>query len=190
MRERTLVLIKPDGVARGLVGSILHRFETIGLKIIALKMVHVDKEFAQHHYPVTTEWLGKVGTNSLTDCEKYGMKAREYFDTDNAVEIGKKLHVWNVDFLISGPVVALVLEGVHAIEVVRKMVGVTIPNLAAPGTIRGDFSSHSAISSNMRKKAIANLVHASGNKQEAEREIKLWFTERDLHTYKTVHDYF
>src|SRR3989338_6090888 len=148
MIERTLVLIKHDGVARGLTGEILARFEKVGLKIIALKMVQVSKEFAQKHYPVTEEWYAKVGGNTLDDSKKYGVSALETLGTEHPVEIGKKIHAFNVDYLVVGPVVAVVLEGTHAIEIVRKLVGHTVPALAAPGTIRGDYALHSAVSSN------------------------------------------
>ena len=186
MIERTLVLIKPDGVKRGLIGQIISRFENLGLKIIGIKMIHPNKEFAKKHYPVTEEWYQKVGTNSLTDTKKYSMKAKDYFGTENPIEIGKKVHQWNVEFLTSGPLIAMALEGVHAIETVRKLAGTTIPNLASPGTIRGDFSTHSALSANAKKRAIANLVHSSGNKEEAEREIGLWFSESELYEYETI----
>ncbi|MBI2667849.1 nucleoside-diphosphate kinase [Candidatus Woesearchaeota archaeon] len=188
MIERTLVLIKPDGVKRGLIGEITHRFEKIGLKIVGLKLVHVDRKFAEKHYPVTEKWYNKVGTNTLDDSQKYGISAKETIGTDDPIEIGKKIHEWNVDFLTSGPIVAMVLEGVHSIEAVRKLVGVTVPNLAAPGTIRGDLSTHSALSYNVQKKAIYNLVHSSGNKEEAEKEISLWFKKNELFNYKTIHE--
>ena len=188
MMERTLVLIKPDGVKRGLIGEITHRFEKIGLKIVGLKLVHVDRKFAEKHYPVTEKWYNKVGTNTLDDSKKYGISAKETIGTDDPVEIGKKIHEWNVDFLTSGPIVAMVLEGVHSIEAIRKLAGVTVPNLAAPGTIRGDLSSHSALSYNVQKKAIYNLIHSSGNKEEAEEEISLWFKKNELFNYKTIHE--
>jgi len=186
MIERTLVLVKPDGVKRGLIGQITSRFENLGLKIVGMKMVHADKEFAKKHYPVTESWYSKVGTNSLTDTKKYGMSAKDYFGTEDPVEIGKKVHQWNVEFLTSSPLIAMVIEGVHAIETVRKLAGTTIPSLASPGTIRGDFSTHSALSANAKQRAIANLVHSSGDKEEAEREISLWFSESELYEYETI----
>ena len=190
MIERTLVLIKHDGVARGLSGEIIARFEKVGLKIIGLKLVQVNKEFAQKHYPVTDEWFRKVGGNTLDDGKKYGVSALETLGTEDAKEIGKKIHAFNVNYLTSGPVVAIVLEGVHAVEIVRKLVGHTVPSLSAPGTIRGDYSSHSAVSSNLRGRSIYNLIHASGKKSEAEEEIKLWFKDSELVKYKNVHEPF
>ena len=188
MIERTLVLVKPDGVKRALVGEIVSRLERVGLKIVAMKMVYVDREFALKHYPVTYEWYNKVGNNTLDDSKKYGVSAKEVIGTDEPVEIGKKVHKWNVDFLTSGPIVAIVLEGYHSIEVARKIAGTTVPNLAIPGTIRGDLSNHSALSANVENKAIPNLIHTSGNKEEAKREIDLWFKPEELHTYKNIHD--
>jgi nucleoside-diphosphate kinase len=169
------------------MGEIIKRFEQRGLKIVGLKMVYPNNEFAKKHYPVTEEWYCKVGKNTLDDCKKYEIDAKENIGTKNPTEIGKKVHQWNVDLLTSGPVVAMVLEGVHAIESARKMAGDTVPNLAQIGTIRGDFTGVSAISSNVKGRAIYNLVHTSKNKEEAELEINLWFDKKELHDYKIPH---
>ncbi|MBS3167546.1 nucleoside-diphosphate kinase [Candidatus Woesearchaeota archaeon] len=182
--ERSLVLIKPDGVKRHLSGEIIYRFERKGLKIVAMKMVYVNKEFALNHYPVTEEWYKKVGSNTLDDSKKYGIEPIETMGTEDPIEIGKKVHNWNVEFLTSGPVIAIVLEGPHAIENIRKIAGSTVPNLAAPGTIRGDLASSSALSANIKNRAIYNLVHSSGDQEEAKREIELWFDDREIHSYK------
>ena len=188
MIDRTLVLVKPDGVKRHLVGEIISRLEKTGLKIVGMKMVYVDKEFAKKHYPVTEEWYKKVGNNTLDDAKKYGISAKQTMNTEDPLEIGKKVHNWNVEFLTSGPIVAIVLEGYHVIEVARKIAGTTLPNLASPGTIRGDLSTHSALSANMNNKAIPNLIHTSGDREEAKREIELWFKQEELHSYKTIYD--
>lgn len=173
---------------RSFVGEIISRFEKAGLKIVGMKMVYVDKDFAKKHYPVTEEWYKKVGNNTLDDTKKYGITVSETIGTEDPIEIGKKVHNWNVEFLTSGPIVAIVLEGHHVIEVARKLAGTTLPNLALPGTIRGDLASHSALSANIGNKAIPNLVHTSGDKEEAKREINLWFKPEELHSYKNVHD--
>ena len=157
--EKTLVLIKPDGVKRGLIGRILSRFEDAGLKVIGSKMFWVEKDFAAKHYP------------------------------DIATKHGKKVFDNLLSYITSGPVMGFVLEGVHAVEVVRKMVGDTYPNRALPGTIRGDFahiSREHADASNKRN--VSNLIHASGTKKEAEYEIGLWFSDDELFKYKTVHE--
>ena len=175
MIQKTLVLIKPDAMERGLAGEIISRFERVGLRIIEGKMVKVSKDLATKHYPVTKEWLNKVGHNTISDCQKYGFSIKEVVGTEDPIEIGKLVHAWNKDWLMSAPVLALILEGTHAVEVVRKLCGPTLPLLAPPGTIRGDFSSSSAISENIQKKPIRNLIHASGSEEEAKREIALWF---------------
>lgn len=188
--EQTLVLIKPDGVQRGLIGEIIKRFEQRGLKIVGLKIISISEEHAKKHYPVTEEWYNKVGKNTLDDCKKYEIDLEENMGTKDPIEIGKKVHGWNVSLLTSGPVIAMVLEGVHAIESARKLAGETVPNMAQIGTIRGDFSGASAISSNIKNRAIYNLVHTSKNKEEAEVEIKLWFDKKELCDYKVpYHDF-
>lgn len=188
MIERTLVLMKPDAVQRGVVGEILHRFERSGLKMVAVKLHQADDKLAKDHYPATKEWKQTVGERTLSDCEKYGVDVIENMGTDDPVKIGEIVKKWNEDFLKSGPVLAVVFEGVHAVERVRSLVGHTVPAKAAPGTIRGDFSLDSAIFGNVTKRTIYNLIHASGSVEEAEVEIKLWFGNDKMHSYKRVHD--
>jgi len=157
--KRTLVLVKPDGVERGLVGNIVQRFENAGLKIVGMKMAWSDKEFAKRHY---TEDLAK----------RRGEHVRKYM----------------VDYLTEGPVVAIVLEGVHAIENVRKVCGTTEPKAAAPGTIRGDFSHVSFNYCDAEKKGVRNIIHASADQKDADYEISLWFKPSELHSYTSVHE--
>lgn len=177
MIQKTLILIKPDAIDRGLAGEIISRFEKIGLKIIACKLMQADEKLASNHYPVTDEWLTKVGNNTLADCEKYDVDVKKAMGSEDPLEIGKLVHSWNMKWILGSPVLAMVLEGTHAVEVVRKLCGPTLPLLAPPGTIRGDFSSASALSENIQNMPIRNLVHASGTPEEAEREIELWFPE-------------
>ena len=155
MIERTLVLIKPDGVQRSFSGRIISRFEDVGLKIVGAKMVWVDANFAKIHYAEHVEKAFYPGLEAM---------------------------------ITEGPVMALVLEGLHAVELVRKMVGVTEPKSAQPGTIRGDFAHHSYAYTDEAGKSIKNLIHASGNLEEAKKEVALWFKEGEIHTYKTVHE--
>lgn len=155
MIEQTLVLIKPDGVQRGLIGEIMHRFENAGLKVAGIKMVWVDKKFAKEHYKA---------------------------------HVGKKFYPGLEAMITEGPVVAMVIEGINAVTQVRKMVGDTEPKGAAPGTIRGDFAHVSYEYADKKGIAIKNLIHASGNKEEAATEVKLWFKKDELHSYKTVHE--
>lgn len=175
LRQRTLVFIKPDAMARNLAGEILSRLLRVGLRIVNSRMFQADEKLAEAHYPVTDEWLNKVGNNTLDDCKKYGFNPVELMGTDNPKEVGKLIHKYNKAMLLSGPVLAFILEGDHAVEVVRKLVGHTVPILAAPGTIRGDLSNDSAVAANLEHRTIRTLVHASGSVEEAKREIELWF---------------
>lgn len=160
MIERTLVLLKPDAVQRALVGEIISRFESAGLKIVGMKLVHIGKDFALRHY---TE--------------------------DVAQRRGEHVRKWLVDYITQGPVVAMVIEGVEAIEHVRKLCGPTEPKAAAPGTIRGDFAHVSYGHADKHQIPIKNLIHASGNKEDAAMEVPLWFSESELFAYKTVHEH-
>ena len=155
MFERTLVLIKPDGVERGLIGTLLTRFENVGLKIVGMKMVWIDKEFSKKHY---------------------------------AAHVEKPFYKGLETFIVSGPIVAMVLEGIDAVDVVRKMVGATEPKASAPGTIRGDFAHHSYGYADKKGIAIKNLIHASGSKDDAKAEVPLWFSVKELHSYQVVHE--
>jgi nucleoside-diphosphate kinase len=156
--ERTLVLLKPDAIARGLIGRITQRFEDALLKVVGAKMVLMDAGFARQHYFDLEERLGS-GVYSLTAA-----------------------------FMQKGPVLALVLEGVDAVKTVRKIVGPTYPNEAAPGTVRGDFAHQSRAYAIGHDLPVANLVHASGNVEEAKREVELWFTPAELFSYRAVAD--
>lgn len=155
MIERTLVLLKPDAVKRGLIGEIIKRFEKVGLKIVGMKEVLIDQEFSKQHYKAHVE---------------------------------KPFYKGLEEFITEGPVIAIALEGIHAIELVRKIVGPTEPRKAPPGTIRGDFSHHSYAYTDGKGIAIKNLIHASGDKDDAEKEVKLWFKDEELHSYETNHD--
>lgn len=182
--ERSVVLLKPDTVRRALIGEIISRFEKVGLKIVAMKMVWVDKDHVAKHYPDNKEYLTVVGGKTLKSYEEYGKDPGEELGTKDAFEIGKMVRQWNMDFLSSGPVVALLLQGLHAVDNVRMMVGHTLPRFAQPGTIRGDFSLDSPILANMQKRTVRNMVHASGNVEEAKFEQELWFHEKEIHDYK------
>lgn len=154
--ERTLVLLKPDAVARGLAGRILQRFEDAGLKVVGTKMVQMDGDLARKHY----------------------------FDLEE--RFGKSVFDVTANFMQSGPVIALVLQGVEAVANVRRLVGVTFPNQANPGTIRGDFAHTSKAYTEANHTVAANLIHASGKPEEAKYEVELWFNEDELFSYETV----
>ncbi len=184
MKERTVVLVKPDGVQRGLVGEITARFEKAGLKIAAMKMVWVDKELVAKHYPESrTALLEGIGKKTLETYEKFGKDPKEELGTMDPLQIGRMVNQWNMDFLSSGPVIAMLLEGVHAIDNVRMIVGNTLPTFATPGTIRGDYSIDSPALANAKKRPVRNLVHASGNLEEAKYEAELWFHTSEIYDY-------
>lgn len=179
--EKTLVLLKPDAVSRGLVGEIISRFEKNSLKLLAAKMVTVSEELANKHYPTDRrEFIEGMGKKTLDTYLEHGVDAKEDLGTDDPHEIGLMIQGWMVGFITSGPLMALVLEGKNAVAEVRAVVGHTIPAKADPGTIRGDYSDDTPVIANKEKRPIMNLVHASGDKEEANFEINLWFTEEEL----------
>lgn len=165
-KQRTLILIKPDGVTRNLVGKIIMRFEDAGLKIVGMKMVWADEEFARKHYRSDLD-------------ERY---------KEVEIKYGRNIRTELVTYLKEGPVIAMVLEGVEAISVARKITGSTYPNESLPGTIRGDFSHISKDFANENNIMVRNLIHASSDEKDAEIEIQIWFNEKELHSYKTVYD--
>ncbi len=175
MTQETLVVIKPDGVARGLTGRIISQFQEAGLQLARLELRHATTDLIERHYPEDEAWLASVGSKTLADYERLGLDPAEYFgDTDPAV-IGRTIKAWLVDYMTQGPVVAMVLYGNDAVTKVRAVCGGTVPATADPGTIRGMFSSDSAAAANAEKRPIHNLVHASGTVEEASHEIGLWF---------------
>jgi nucleoside-diphosphate kinase len=186
--EKTLVLVKPDGVKRGLVGDVLHRIEQRGLKIIALKMITPTKEEVRKHYPNTEKWLRGMGEKTLEHYKSHGQEPVKELGTNDTLEIGKMVSGWLEEFLTSGPVVACVVQGIHAIEMVRKIVGNTIPAKADMGTVRGDYSVDSPTLANLQKRSIHNVVHASGDPDEAIHEIDLWFNSNEIHPYKRAEE--
>ena len=188
MIERTLVLLKPDAVKRGITGEIITRFERAGIKLTGVKLVQPGKELAHKHYPDSKEWKMKVGQRTVDDCIKYNIDLMANIGTTDPLEVGEIVKGWNEEFLTSGPVLAMVLEGVNVVERVRTLSGDTVPVKAAPGTIRGDYSLDSAIAANRRKRTIYNLIHASGSVEEAKEEIALWFKLEELQTYTRVHE--
>ncbi len=183
--EKTLIVVKPDGVVRGLTGEILARFERAGLKIIAAKMVLVTKELAEKHYPANRAqlWEG-IGKKTLDHYKELEADTKKLLGTDDPKKIGEMARVWLLEYITSGPVFAAVLQGPHAVELVRKMAGHTLPLKSAPGTIRGDYSFDSSYLANTVKRAIKNLIHASGTLEEAKYEIPLWFSSSETVSYK------
>jgi len=161
--QRTLVVLKPDSIGRSIVGEIISRFERAGLHIVSMKMAKPDKDFLYYHY----ETLGKM----------ISRRGQKPFDATL-----KMMGRW--------PVIAIVLEGIEVVEIVRKMVGTTEPKAAAPGTIRGDYSHMSFAYGDEQNIGVPNLVHASGNVEEAEAEIKHRFKKEELFEHETLHNAF
>jgi nucleoside-diphosphate kinase len=184
MIEQTLVLVKPDGVQRSLIGEILARLERTGLKIVALKMVTPSKDQADRHYALTEEWMQMVYSKAKAKYEANN----EPFPYPDYKAYGGSIKDGLVTFLASGPVVAMVLEGEMAVSLTRKIVGATEPASSAPGTIRGDFSLDTYALSNAQNRPLRNIIHASGNVEEAKNEIAIWFTDTELHKYEHVND--
>jgi nucleoside-diphosphate kinase len=187
--ERTLVIVKPDGVRRGLTGEILTRFERAGLALVGLKILRSTIEHARKHYATSTAQLAQMGNKTLQTYGELGIDPVEQLGTADAVEIGKMVHEWNAEFLASGPVAVMVIEGVHAVKKVRALCGATMPRDASPGTIRGDFASSSPAVANLQRSAVFNLVHASDNQNdpdEPRREIDHWFHANEIVSYALV----
>ena len=182
--ERTFVMIKPDGVRKGLVGEIIKRIEQRDLKIVALEMFQPTAKQIDGHYPKDKQWITRLGEKTLSTYAKYGYDAKKELGTDKAEVIGPQVRKWLVDFMISAPLVRMVVQGVHAVDMVRKIAGPTMPYQADMGTIRGDYSADSPALANKEKRAVMNLIHASETQEEAAHEIKYWFGKSPVYTYK------
>lgn len=186
--ERTLVILKPDAIQRGIMGDIIDRFERRGLKIIGAKMFKPSIDLLDKHYPSDREeFVTGMGQRTLDGYEAQGIDVKERFGSDDPLKIGHEIRQWLVDFMSNGPVFAMVIEGPNAIKMVRKIRGNTDPVNAELGTITGDHSFDSASFANAQGRPIRNLVHASGNEEEADFEVGLWFSESELFEYDTVH---
>jgi len=185
-KERTLVIIKPDGVQRTLIGEIIKRYERVGLKMIALKMLAATEEMAtKHYYEVGGDaWLEEVGRKAAAAYEKKGMKSPYPTFKDNGIAIMKA----NAKYLSSGPVIAMIWQGNNATALVRKITGSTEPASSDMGTIRGDFTLDTYMIADTDERSIRNLIHASGNTEEAEKEIPIWFKPEEIISYRLVAD--
>lgn len=182
--ERTLILIKPDGVKRGLVGQVISRFEARGLKIISLEMLWAKRDQISQHYPQNEVWITRVGGKVLENYKKYDIDPVKSLGSKDPLEIGQKAREWLLDYLTSGPIVKVVISGNHAIAVVRKLAGGTMPAEAIVGTIRGDFAIDDAAKANQERRAVRNILHASENEEEATNELELWTSIDDVFDYR------
>lgn len=184
--EKTLVIIKPDGIQRSLVGEIIRRYERTGLKLLCLKMIIPTEEMAaRHYYEVGGEaWLEEVGRKARAAYEKKGLKSPYATNMEN----GKAVMAANAKYLSSGPVIAMVWQGNSAVGLVRKITGGTEPLTSDVGTIRGDLTLDSYAMADLDQRSVRNLIHASGTVEDAEKEIKIWFEENEPHNYRLIQE--
>ncbi len=184
--EKTLVVIKPDGVQRSLVGEIIRRYERTGLKMIGIKMVTPKEDMAtKHYYDIGGDaWIEEVGRKARAAYEKKGEESPYKTNKENGEAVLKA----NAKYLSSGPVVAMIWQGAGAVELVRKITGATAPLLADVGTIRGDFTLDSFALADTDGRSVRNLIHASGTVDEANQEIGIWFTEQEVNDYTHLHE--
>lgn len=180
--EKTLVIIKPDGVQRGLIGEVIKRYERTGLKLIGLKMVIPTEELVERHYLVDPSWISKVGLKAIESYKKKGLEP----PSDNPEIIGQKVLNTLKKYFTSGPVIAMIWEGMNACSIVRKITGGTEPLTSDVGTIRGDFTIDSYEAADTTSRAVRNIIHASGSKEEAEKEINVWFNSDEILNYRLI----
>lgn len=183
--EQTLVIIKPDGVQRTLIGEIIKRYEQVGFKLQGMKLIVPTPEQATAHYMVGgEEWLETVGTKAAAAYEKKGMKSPFATPRENGMAILQS----NAKYLSAGPVVAMIWQGAHAVEVIRKITGGTEPRSSDVGTIRGDYMLDSYMMADTDGRSIRNLIHASGSVDEANKEIPIWFDEKEIFDYRLLQE--
>ncbi len=181
-QEQTLVITKPDGVQRGLIGEVIRRYETCGLKLVGLKMLIPTKELTLKHYSIDPEWAIKSGTKTFESYKAKGLPLPGNDPVEFAEGIRRKL----MDFMSSGPVVAMIWQGMGAVSIVRKITGSTEPLSSAPGTIRGDYTIDSYTAADTDARAVRNIIHSSGTVEEAEKEIKIWFDKKEILNYRLI----
>jgi len=183
-KEKTFVILKPDGVQRTLIGEVIKRYEKMGLKLIALKMLIPTATVAEKHYTLDPEWVRKVGEKSIA-----GYQAKKLVPpSDDPLVIGNQVLKRLVKYMTSGPVVTMVWQGSHAVGIVRKMTGGTEPLTSDVGTIRGDYVVDSYQIADLDDRAVRNIVHASGSVEEAKNEIDLWFKPEEILSYRLIQD--
>jgi len=171
------------------MGEIIHRIERMGLKIVAMKMTWPTEELYHQHYGTNKEsTILRLGNKTLATYQKYGKDAKKNLGTDDPKQLGKMVVKWLLDYVQSGPIVAILVEGRHAVENVINLAGPTMPVSAAPGTIRGDYSTDSAAYANEEKRGVSNLIHISGSIEEANFEKTVWFKTEEIFKYKRVEE--
>ncbi len=182
--ERTLVIIKPDGVQRGLMGEIIGRFEKVGLKLVAAKMMVADAEKIEQHYTLDPQWRKVTGEKTIASYQAKGMTPPSM----DPLEITAKILANLKKYMTSGPTVFMVWEGAHAVKIVRKLGGGTEPLSSDVGTIRGDYVLDSYQMADVDSRAVRNLLHMSGSVDEANAEIKHWFADGEITDYRIIHE--
>ncbi len=182
--ERTLIIIKPDGVQRSLIGEIIGRYEAIGLKLVAMKMFVPKAEMVEQHYTLDPEWRRVTGEKTIKGYLDKGLTPPLTDPLAVTARLLKRL----MAYITSGPVIAMVWEGAHAVKIVRKITGGTEPLTSDVGTIRGDYVLDSYQMSDDDGRSIRNLIHASGSVKEAEDEIKHWFKPEEIIDYRLVQE--
>lgn len=180
--ERTLVIIKPDGIQRTLIGEIIKRYERTGLKLVGIKMIIPTAELIEKHYTLDPEWRMKTGLKTIKSYEDKGLVSPYKDPLEVTSILLKKL----VRYMTKGPVIAMVWQGAHAVQIVRKITGGTEPLMSDVGTIRGDFVLDSYSMSDNDGRSVRNLVHASGSPKEAIDEINHWFKKEELYDYRLI----
>jgi nucleoside-diphosphate kinase len=182
--EKTLIILKPDAVQRGLVGEVLECFEDVGLKLLAAKMLKPDTEVIKNHYPGTKEWIAEMGQKTLASFKQSSLDVKKTMGTDDPNELGQFVYERLIKYWQEGPIIVTVWEGAHAVTLARKIRGHTIPLLADPGTIHARRSHDSSPLSSSLNRVVKTFVHASGSVDEAEREILYWFGKDDFKSYE------
>jgi nucleoside-diphosphate kinase len=177
MLEKTLIIIKPDAVKRGLIGTVIETFETVGLKLMAAKMVKPDAQVIKNHYPGTPDWIKEMGEKTLASFKQSGKDPIKQFNTDDPMKLGQYVYDRLIKYWSEGPIVVMVWAGPDAVTIARKLRGHTIPLLAQTGTLHAKYSFDSSTLSASLDRVVKTFVHASGTVEEAEREIKYWFPE-------------
>ena len=184
MIERTLIIIKPDAVKRGLVGKIIETFENVGLKLMTAKMLRPDAQVIKNHYPGTPGWIKEMGEKTLASFKQSGNNVMETFKTEDPNKLGQFIYERLIKYWMEGPIVVMVWAGPNAVTVARKLRGHTIPALAVPGTLLAKYSFDSSPLSASLDRVVKTFIHASGSTDEAEREIKYWFGKQEFKEYE------
>ncbi len=184
IKEKTLVVIKPDGIQRTLIGEVIRRIERVGLKLVGLKMIIPNKEMIEKHYTIDPDWIKKTGEKSIN----VYLEKNQKLPSDDPIEVGQKVLNVLVKYMTSGPVIAMVWQGANSVGIVRKIVGATEPLSSDVGTIRGDLVLDSYKIADIDGRAVRNLIHASSSTEDAENEVKLWFSDSEILNYRLIQE--